>query len=779
METTDSDALALLREHVRAHSHDAKAWQRLGEGLHKRSCHEEAIQAFERARTCGAALRTQARDHALSLSAVGRHDEAAALVGAVQAREPKDFEWANLLGVLLKRAGRLDKALVQFDLARRLRPRSAMPWVNRGNVLDLQGDHAAAGEAFHRAALLDPANAEHWRLHGRSMYFQGRFADALGSLERAMRSAPAQVQLVDLYVRTCAKLGRFEDAMEAARKLCALRPTDAAAQVILARSLDRWGRGDEARQVLESIVEREPGHHEANLLLAAIFGDADRAAANEALRRALSAHADSWQAAERLADSLSRSRHGDEGAHIEEAYAVACALQDAHPAQRLQTARALRTVFMRVMDLPRTLAAGTLDELLPHWQACGVHSSVHYELGQVRSLQDRLALVEWHREWGRRLSASVQPVIPRAMPAIVTGRRMRVGFMSSDLRAHPVGRFVLPLLERYDRDRVEVFCYSYYEGERDRMQAHIESQVTSFRWWPGCEAGQAAARIADDGLDMLFDLGASTAMNKLEVMAYRPARLGASWLGYPHSCGPGEIDCIVVDPYIRPSDPRLLVERPLELPHTWVVVGPRQFQDEPILPGVPQDRQGCITFGTANNPYKFSQECLQAWAAVLRRVPGSRFLFLRPEAATRSFVANAKKYFEQQDVDPARLDFVGVRGTHMAHYNCIDIALDSLPHVGGTTTCEALWMGVPTITLAGPGFPERLSYSNLSNVGLGDLAASTVEEYVEKAAALADDPGRRRHLRANLRSLIANHPLGQVDRFVHDFYASVGRAVAA
>lgn len=258
-------------------------------------------------------------------------------------------------------------------------------------------------------------------------------------------------------------------------------------------------------------------------------------------------------------------------------------------------------------------------------------------------------------------------------------------------------------------------------------------------------------------------------MNKLEVMAHRLARLGASWLGYPHSAGLEQIDLILTDPYIRPEDPRLLIERPFEMPETWVSLS-RMFAAHDITEGTPQARKGHLTFGTANNPYKYTPACLDAWAAVLRTVPGSRFVFLRPEGALDSFIAGARAAFARRDVDPDRIEFIGVRGDHMWHYNEIDIALDSLPHVGGTTTCEALWMGVPTISLVGPGFPERLSYSNLSNAGLGDLAVFSVADYVAKAAELAADPARRMALRHGFRAQIAANPLGQPERFTRAFY---------
>jgi predicted O-linked N-acetylglucosamine transferase (SPINDLY family) len=324
---------------------------------------------------------------------------------------------------------------------------------------------------------------------------------------------------------------------------------------------------------------------------------------------------------------------------------------------------------------------------------------------------------------------------------------------------------------------VDVFCYSFYEKQADSAQRHLEAKVTAFRHWPKRPDAQVAEGIAADGLDILFELGGSTAMNKLEVMAYRPARLGASWLGYPHSAGLEQIDLILTDPFIQPEDPHLLIERPFQMPETWVALS-RMFAPHEIAADTPQARKGHLTFGTANNPYKYTPACLDAWAACLRTVPGSRFVFLRPEGGVDSFVQGARTAFARRDVDPDRLEFIGVRGDHMRHYNEIDIALDSLPHVGGTTTCEALWMGVPTISLVGPGFPERLSYSNLSNAGLGDLAVFSVADYVAKAAELAADPARRLALRHGLRAQIAANPLGQPERFTKHFY-DLARKVAS
>ena len=773
--------IKMLRERVAVQTADALAWQHLGFALYQSGSHEDAVRAFERAVVLMASARVQALPHALSLSALRRHDEAIALLEPLQARKPKDFDIANLLGVMLKRAGRFEQALGMFTLARKLRPRVVSAWVNTGNIHEAMGNFQAAADAFGEAVRLEPRNAEYLRLRGAALFRQGRTETGLQALARAASLAPADPVMFSIHVQALAKLGRHDEAAAAIDRFRVARPDDPEPAVMLARIRYNAGGIDEARKLLAEVLTADPGHLQANLLLAKTCGfgtgEANRRMANEALRRALAANPDAWQAAEGLVDSLSRSRHGSETEHLEAAYAVARELQDSHPERRLETARALRTVYTRVLDMERMAATGQLRELLPFWQAQGKIAAVHYELGQVQSMEDRVTLVEWHRQWGRGVIGGVTPVTPAPMPAVASKRKLRVGFMSSDLRNHPVGYFAYPLLSRYDRDRFEVYCYSFYEGSASPAQAQIERQVAAYRWWPGRSSEQVAEGIAADGLDILFELGGSTAMNKLDVMAYRPARIGASWLGYPHSAGLESIDYIVVDPYILPSDPRLLIELPFELPETWVVVGRNNFAVVPIAGGLPEDRRGRLTFGTANNLYKITEACLDCWAATLRRVPGSHFLFLRPEAATSSFKANARAAFAARNVDPDRLDFIGVRGTHLQHYNEIDIALDCLPHVGGTTTCEALWMGVPTISLVGPGFPERLSYSNLSNAGLGDLAVFSAEAYVEQAAMLAEDRTRRLALRHGLRDMIATNPLGQVDRFVQNFYGKIREVV--
>ena len=770
----DAGSVAGLQRRLAEDPGNAVALQQLAMHHAGAGRHAEAVALFARAIAAGASAVALAPPYALALSAIGRADDAIRVAAAAQAKKPKDFGLTNLLGVLLNRAGRPQDAVPVFEAAHKLEPRNTAPLQNLGNAYDRLGRSRDAAAAFQAGLRLQPRNAELLRLHGAASRKCGEMDAAIASLERAFAIEPrSQSVLADL-VGTRIDRGEFDRGMDAIARARKARPGDAAIDLAEAHIHIRAGRNAEARVLLEQATQAAQPDPQAFLMLSRQHGDGDRETANAVLRRGLERLPSSFLIWDELIDSLTRSRYGDEGAHMQEAYELACRLSDlrrTQPQPEQSRIRGQRTAFRACLDHDRMDATGSVAELAPGWIAAGSVANLHYELGNVASLDDRIRIVEWHRDWGRQASRRIAPVTPLPMPALASGRKLRIGFMSSDLRDHPVSYFALELMELYDRDRFEVFCYSFFEGQRDKVQTHIESQVTAFHWWPRRPTAEVAAGIAADGLDMLFELGGSTGMNKLEVMAYRPARIGVSWLGYPHSAGLEQIDYILTDPYIRPDDPRLLIERPFELPATWVALGRLGFNETAIEPELPEARRGVLTFGTMNNPYKFTRACLDAWAAVLRAVPGSRFLFVRPEGRVPAFVANARAAFATRGVDPDRLEFIGIRGKHLPYYNSIDIALDSLPHVGGTTTCETLWMGVPVVSLVGPGFAERLSYSNLANAGLPEFAVRSIDDYVRTAAALAEDRSRRQMLRQGLRGMIRANPLGQVERFVHDFYA--------
>ena len=730
-----------------------------------------AAAYFEKALAAGPISTLNFVDYGSALMEGGQLDKAAAAVAARVAANPKDYTLVNLLGVIYRRQRRYEDALAQFREARKLDAKALGTWINSGNVYMDMFDGAKAEDMYLKAARMDPKQAEYVRLAGRAQQVQGQFQKAIATLRRALLMNPRQTKTIADLTLALMQGDRPAEALDFISKKLEQFAGDATLLQSKADVLVKLGKLPEAIPFFEQALQIQPKDTDIWIRLGRALLRSDREKANACFRRALEIDPQSQRGKLELCGSLVRSRYGSEAEHIAGAYQLACELADGYRENRAPVADDVKATLIRCMDYDRVDALGTKHDMWDYWLRRGDAGAFHQELGRVTSYQERLDLVDYHRRWGEKVEAKRRPEVIKRAPRGPRSK-LRIGFYSSDLRNHPVGYFALPLFQNYDRERFEVFGYSCFAREADDVQKYMTSIVNQFRWWPGAGELAIAQGMADDNLDILIEMGATT-MDKFEAMAYRPAPVQVSWLGYPHSTGLTAIDYIVVDPYIKPDDPRLLIEKPLEVPETWVTLSKLGFVENEILADIPEKRRGYITFGTMNNPYKYTREGIATWAAIMHRVPGSRFLFVRPEGAVDAFRANAEKIFASHGIAPDRLMFPAVRGLHLPHYNDIDIALDPFPHVGGTTTCESIWMGVPVITLVGPAFFERLSYSNLSNAGLGDLCTFSVSDYIEKAVALAADRPRREHLRHGLRPQIRNAPLGQPERFSRTFFDAI------
>jgi tetratricopeptide (TPR) repeat protein len=647
----------------------------------------------------------------------GRYGEGEHWTARAVKQHPGAYALWNIRGVMLRQLQRPEEALAALDQAIALAPEETSARANRGSVLlDLAQAATARG---------DPAGAE-------------------AILDRALAASPDDSRLLE-------------------------------AKALMLRASGQLGR---ARTFLEELEPRLPDAAWLHFHLGDLLAETDRPRGNTHLRRALELEPAVLDHRIALIQSLERSTAADEGERLDEAWSL-CGPALAGGGLKPAHSKVLRDVFTRVCAFDAGDALGDFRATGRGWAESGLHTALLRQMGRVRTSEDRLELLEQHRIWGRAVEArAALAPIHKPAPRPRDGR-IRLGFMSSDLRRHPVSFFALPLFDHIDRGRFEVFCYSFYRGEEDALQAHIAARATAFRWMPDAGVRDAAQVIADDDLDLLIELGGSTLMNKLEVMAYRPAPRQASWLGYPHSAGLAAIDHFICDPWSAPTDPALMLEMPLVMPSTWIAFSESVFEGHPaITEGLPQDRAGWLTFGTANAPYKFTREGLRTWARIVAAVPRSRFAFVRPEAGSATFRAHVLAEFAAEGVSADRVAFHAVRGAHMPYYNGIDISLDSFPLTGGTTTAEALWMGVPVVSLKGQAFYERLSYSILTNAGLGDLAADDLEGFVGIALKLAADRPRLQALRSGLREQIRQSPLGRTEAFARDFYDLVAGLVA-
>ena len=364
-----------------------------------------------------------------------------------------------------------------------------------------------------------------------------------------------------------------------------------------------------------------------------------------------------------------------------------------------------------------------------------------------------------HEGWNSRHATPARAYVNLPEP----GRRLRLGFVSPDLRDHVVGRALLPSFRRFDPERFELFCYG--NTMADPISEEFRARCHAWRELGTKTAEQLAETILADGVDILIDLALHTSDNRLDVFALKPAPLQVSWLGYPESSGLATMDYRLTDAHLEPSTGNRLAhphEQAWLLPDCWTCYEPPLgFPDvnaSPAASGRP------FTYGSFNNNCKINGDVLDAWARILLATPGSRLKLLAKQGThRRRFVDElVRRGVEAEriqfaDYVPAAADLS--QGGLLARYHDIDVALDTFPYGGMTTTLDALWMGVPVVSLIGERNLGRAGLSLLSNVGLSEFATKDADGYVDVAVKLAHDLPRLADLRASLRERMRASPI--------------------
>jgi predicted O-linked N-acetylglucosamine transferase (SPINDLY family) len=348
----------------------------------------------------------------------------------------------------------------------------------------------------------------------------------------------------------------------------------------------------------------------------------------------------------------------------------------------------------------------------------------------------------------------------RCFRKIDPDRRLRIGYVSPDFRSHAVCSFSMPLISSHNRQEFEIYLYANVE-DPDAITQEFRQQADAWRDIFGMPNDQAAQLIRDDQIDILIDLAGHTSGNRLLVFAQKPAPIQVTYLGYPATTGMETIDYRLTDAHADPPGltDAFCTEKLVRLPQTtWCFKARLRSSDVSPLPAI---SNGYVTFGSFNNFSKTNEPLYDLWAKVLHAVPNSRLLFKARPFSSQAVLSRVAARFDQLGVARDRVDlrrWVPLPD-HLAAYNSVDIALDSFPYHGTTTTCEAMWMGVPTITLAGDSHLSRVGLSLMTNAGLGQFVAQNKREYVEIAANLAKDIPKLAALRARLRSQMSASPL--------------------
>jgi predicted O-linked N-acetylglucosamine transferase (SPINDLY family) len=381
-------------------------------------------------------------------------------------------------------------------------------------------------------------------------------------------------------------------------------------------------------------------------------------------------------------------------------------------------------------------------------------------------------LARWNHQHAEPLRRLIQPHLNDRDP----DRRLRIGYVSPDFREHPVGRFLLPLLANHDKSQFEVFAYAQV-FRSDATTERLRSHVDGWRGIVGLSDDQAADLIRQDQIDILVDLAMHTANNRLLVFARKPAPIQVSYLGYPDSTGLRAIDYRLSDVHADPPGTGdSSTEQLVRLPRTFLCYRPADAAP-PVGP-VPARAAGRITFGSFNAPAKVNAPLVAMWSQVLNQIPDSRLILKSPGLQSDGAREHMSRYFPANLVETGRVELVGWTPTeaeHLRFYERIDIALDTFPYHGTATTCEALWMGVPIITLAGDAHMSRVGVSILRNIGLAELIADSPAQFVQIACRLASDTPRLGELRSTLRQRMRQSPLMDAPGFARDIESAYRR----
>ena len=374
-------------------------------------------------------------------------------------------------------------------------------------------------------------------------------------------------------------------------------------------------------------------------------------------------------------------------------------------------------------------------------------------------------LFEEHKRWNERFARPLMPASPQFINDRSPNRRLRVGYVSCDFRDHTVARFMLPLLANHDHRVFEIFCYSAARRE-DAMSQRLRSHADTWRNVVALNDEQLAQVIREDQIDILVDLAMHTDAARLLAFARRPAPVQVTYLAYASTTGLEAIDYRFTDSYLDPpeQDNRWYSEQPIRLQNYWCYEPPAEAPD---VGPPPMQRNGFVTFGCFNHASKISSVSLEMWRQLLRNVAGARLILHIPSGKQRQRIVAS---FVEVGVEPDRIQFVGrvPLDQYFQQYQQIDIALDTFPYGGGATTCDALWMGVPVMSLAAKTGVSRGGLSILSTIGLPELVSSTRENYVKIASNLAGAPGKLANLRTSLRRRMQQSPLTDALAFARD-----------
>jgi len=733
-------------------------WGNYGLALHNLGRLEEAVAGYDRALALAPDMAEIHYNRANALQSLARLDEAVAGYDRAIALRPDLVEAYANRGVALRALRRFAEAVANFDHAIALKPGSAEVYYNRGNALRHLDRLDAAVASYDRAIALAPDMAEAYANRGVALQGLRRLDEALESCDRAIALKPDFAEALNNRGNIFREFGRFDQALESCDRAIALAPDMAEAYATRGLALQGLRRLDEALESCDRAIALKPDFAEAYV---------NRGAALQGLRR-LDEALESCDRAIALKPDHAEALN-NRGYILRDLGRFGLALES------YERALAVRP------DFPDALV-GWIEGKRRHcdWSGEGEHEwKVRITGGLQASLRVVFSLLSLaspaeHLAYARQVAAqfgappaSFPPAAPRS------GGRIRLGYLSADLRTHPVAFLVAGLIERHDRRRFEVLGYSCGPDDGSAIRARLTGAFDHVVDLQAASDRQAAERIHADAVDILVDLTGYTAHGRTAILAHRPAPIQVNYLGYPGTTGADFIDYIIVDRFVVPADQQpFFSERLVHLPNCYqpceIIQEVAERTPSRAECGLPE--QGFV-FCCFNNVLKITPELFDIWMRLLAAVPGSVLWLV---TATPSVKDNLWREAVDRRVAADRLVFAAPtpRPEYLARLGLADLFLDTLPYNAGATASDALWAGLPVLTCSGDTYIGRMAGAVLTAAGLPELITTSLKGYESLAIRLATEPGLLAPLRQRLACNRSIMPLFDIARFTRDLEAA-------
>lgn len=664
---------------------------------------------------------------ALTLQNEGDLEKAASLYTEILKKEPNNRDALHLSGVIALHAQNFDKAKKMITQAIKVCPNISQFHINLGLAHASLLEYAQAEICYKNSIKIDPKNIEGWFQLGNICRLTGRKEESIPHYQTSLKLNPNHSETLNNIGNSFRETGKHKESIPYLTRGIESDPTIPELHNNLGNTYIDANQIDKALACFTTAIKLRPDFADPHNNIGYILQHQGKL--NEALPY--------------LNKALEITPH--ESAILHNIGNVYKDMGD----------------FEKAIEIYREALA-----LKPDFT--NVHTNILFALNYAMKPNPRLMLEE-AKKWNAIQAAHLGHKY-EYKEQIGTDRPLRVGYISPDFFLHSVSFFFRPLLKGHDKTLFETFCYADVLRP-DAMTNELQNYASHWRNTLGWSDEAVAQRINEDRIDILIDLAGHTAGNRLLVFARKPAPIQASWLGYPNTTGLTTIDYRISDNIADPQDTtdKFYTEKIVRLPHSFLCYSPPQ-EAPPVAPLPAQNNQH-ITFGSFNNITKITKEVVATWSAILQQVPNAililkGIIFSEEESKDRFF-----KLFTDNGIGKERITLKPLTTSieeHLATYNEIDIALDPFPYNGTTTTCEALWMGVPVITLGGEVHCARVSSSILHNCDLPELVTHSRDEYISKAIGLANDTSTLIRMRETMREKLTTSHLCNAKQFCTD-----------